>query len=82
MKEMLKRLEKAIERSNAADEAWEMKPESEAAEKEFDEAYKAEYEARTELANAIVKLTKEIDFETAMKMTYNPKTFELIKMTA
>lgn len=82
MKEILMRLEKAIERSNAADEAWEMNPESTEAEKEFDEAYKAEYEARKELAIAIVKFTKEIDFETAMKMTYNPKTVELIKMTA
>lgn len=82
MKEILKRLEKAIERSNTADEAWEANPESEAAEKEFDEAYKAEYETRKELATAITKLTKEIDFETAMKMTYNPKLAELIKMTA
>lgn len=59
-----------------------MNPESTEAEKEFDEAYKAEYEARKELAATIVKFTKEIDFETALKMTYNPKTVELIKMTA
>ena len=77
---MLMRLEKAIERSNAADEAWENNPESTEAEKEFDEAYKEEHEARKEIAAAITKLTKEIDFETAMKMTYNPKTIELMKM--
>lgn len=80
MKEILNRLEKAIERGNAADEAWEKNPESKEAEKEFDEAYKAEQEIRKELARAIADFTKEIDENTAYSMTYSPKLTELIKM--
>ena len=46
-----------------------------------DDAYKAEYEIRKELANAIIEFTlKQIDFDTAFKMTYNPHTIELIKL--
>ena len=82
MNEILKRLEKAIERGNAADDAYEQNPESAEAEKEFSEAYAAEIEIRKELASAIVKFTKQIDFDTAMKMTYNPKLTELINMLA
>lgn len=78
MKEILKRLEKAIEIANAADEKWENDPESADAEKEWNDAYKAEYDIRRELATAIVNLTNEVDFDTAFKMTYNPKTAELI----
>ena len=33
-----------------------------------------------ELANAIVEFAKEIDYDTAFKMTYNPKTIELIQL--
>ena len=78
MKATLKRLEKAIEIANAADEKWENNPESADAEKEWNDAYKVEHEIRRELATAIVNLTNEVDFDTAFKMTYNPKTAELI----
>ena len=80
MKELIKRLEKAIERGNAADEKWENNPESIEAEEEFNRAYEEEYAIRKQIAEEITKLTKEIDFDTALKMTYNPKTIELIQM--
>jgi hypothetical protein len=80
MKEIVKRLEKAIAESNRIDSEYEKNPESAELEKAFDDAYKAEYEIRKELATAIMKFTKEIDFDTAFKMTYNPKTIELIKL--
>ena len=79
MKEIINTLEKAIERANRADEAWEAEPGSKEAEREFDRAYKAEYKAREELAAEIVKLKNDIEFKTALKMTYNPKTIELLK---
>lgn len=78
MKEILKRLEKAIEIVNAADEKWENDPENADIEKEWNDAYKVEYEIRVELAKAIENFAEEIDFDTAFKMTYNPKTTELI----
>lgn len=80
MKEIVKRLEKAIAESNRIDSEYEKNPESAELEKAFDDAYKAEYEIRKELANAIVEFAKEIDYDTAFKMTYNPKTIELIKL--
>ena len=80
MKEIVKRLEKAIAESTRIDSEYEKNPESAELEKAFDDAYKAEYEIRKELANAIVKFAKEIDYDTAFKMTYNPKTIELIQL--
>lgn len=80
MKEIVKRLEAAVKESNKIDEAWELDPENTELEKAWDAAYKTEYGIRTELANAIVKFTKQIDFETAFKMTYNSNTIELIKL--
>lgn len=80
MKEIVKRLEKAIAESNRIDSEYEKNPESADLEKAFDDAYKAEYEIRKELANAIVEFAKEIDYDTAFKMTYNPKTIELIQL--
>ena len=81
MKEIVKRLEKAIAESNRIDSEYEKNPESAELEKAFDDAYKAEYEIRKELANSIIEFTlKQIDFDTAFKMTYNPKTIELIKL--
>lgn len=79
MKELLKRLEQAIERANAADEQWEKTPNDKECEREFDRAYKAEYKIREELAAEIVRLANEIEFKTALKMTYNPNTIELLK---
>lgn len=80
MKEILKRLEIAIEISNAIDEKWENDPENTDLEKKWNDAYKAEWNIRSELATAIVNLTNEIDFETAFKMTYDPKTAKLINL--
>lgn len=81
MKEIVKRLEKAIAESNRIDSEWENNPESAELEKAWDEAYKTEYEIRKELANAIMEFTlKQIDYDTAFKMTYNPKIIELIKL--
>ena len=82
MKEILKRLETAVKIMNNIDDMWENDPENADLEKAWGEAYNAEYEIRKELATAITKLTNEIDFDTALKMTYNPKTAELIKATA
>lgn len=80
MKEIVKRLEKAIAESNKIDSEWELNPESTELEKAWDEAYKTEYAIRKELASAIMNFTKEIDLDTAFKMTYNPHTIELIKL--
>ena len=80
MKEIVKRLEKAIAESNRIDSQYEKNPESAELEKAFDDAYEAEYAIRKELANAIVEFAKEIDYDTAFKMTYNPKTIELIQL--
>lgn len=80
MKEIVKRFESAIEESNKIDEKWELDPENTELEKAWNDAYKTEYDIRKELASAIMKFTKEIDFDTAFKMTYNPKTIELIKL--
>ena len=80
MKEIVKRLEKAIAESNRIDSEYEKSPESAELEKAFDDAYEAEYAIRKELANAIVEFAKEIDYDTAFKMTYNPKTIELIQL--
>ena len=57
MKELLRRLEEAEERANAADAAWEQDPENEDLEKAFNEAYKAEFKAFGELTKAIQKAT-------------------------
>ena len=46
MKEIVKRLEKAIAESNRIDSEYEKNPESAELEKAFDDAYKAEYEIR------------------------------------
>lgn len=80
MKEIVKRLEKAIAESNRIDSEWENNPESTELEKAWNDAYKTEYEIRKELASAIMKFTKKIDLETAFKMTYNPQTIDLIKL--
>lgn len=81
MKDIVKRLEKAIAESNRIDGEYEKNPESAELEKAWNDAYKTEYEIRKELANAIIEFTlKQIDFDTAFKMTYNPKTIELIKL--
>lgn len=67
MKELLKRLEEAEERATAADSAWEQDPENEELEKAFDEAWRAEFKAASELTKAIQKATG-IDAKTAGAM--------------
>lgn len=57
IKELFRKYNEAEARVNAADDAWENDYENESLEKEFDEAYKAEHKAFTELANEIEKLT-------------------------
>lgn len=82
MKEILERLEKAIAKGNAADDAWSKEPLNESLEAEFIAAYREEYEIRIELASAITHTLHEINYSTALKMTYNPKLADLIKNMA
>lgn len=79
MKTLLKKLQAAIEIMNDVDDRWEAEPENEVIEAEWQRCYEAEHEARTALASAITRLTREIDMDTAMKMTYNPKLAEIIE---
>lgn len=82
MKELLKKLQVAVAAMNEIDDLWEADPENTEIEEEWQKRYEAEYEARTNLARAIKKLTGEIDMDTAMKMTHNPKLAELIERMA
>lgn len=69
MKELLKALKEAEERTNKADAAWDAEPENEALEAAFDEAYNAEHEVFENLVNEIVKATSgKIDTKTAVTM--------------
>ena len=69
MKELLKKLEEAEKRANAADEAWGNDPENEQLEIEFDEAYNEEWNARKAVINEIVRMTSgQIDEKTANTM--------------
>lgn len=83
MKELLKRLEAAVEIGNKADEAWENEPENKELEAAFTKAYNTEYRIREELAAEVVTITKgKIDMKTALHMTYDPKLAEIIGMMA
>ena len=69
MKKLLKALKIAEMEATKADEAWEADPENEELEAAFDEAYSKEFEARENLAKAIVKTTfGKIDIQTARNM--------------
>ena len=57
LRKLINELEAAEEKANKADAAWEQDPENENLEKEFDEAYKAEWTAFKKLRNEIQKLT-------------------------
>ena len=65
LKEMLKRLEELEIAADKADALYEQNPEDEAAERAFDEAYNAEWEAFNELAEMIVKSVPGVDTSTA-----------------
>ena len=70
----------AQERADRADEAWERDPENEAKEKEFDEAYNAEFKAYERLADkAYIFCKGKIDSKTMrMMITTRQKEFEAI----
>lgn len=82
LKKLLAALNAATELANAADDAYEREPENEEFAEAFDRLYKAEYEARRQLAGAITKFITEIDYSTAFRMTFNPKTADLINRLA
>ena len=82
LKKLLAALNAATELANAADEAYEREPENEEFAEAFDRSYKAEFEYRRNLADAITKLISEIDYKTAFKMTFNPKLADLINRLA
>ena len=79
MKELLERLEKAEQRANRADAAWEQNPESEELEKKFDEAYKAQWDAFNRLAQEIQRITGT-DEKTARWMATTKHRAELKKI--
>lgn len=80
IKAKFEELKKLIAKGNEIEEAIESSDEiTEEMIKAFDEAYAAEYNVRRELAKAVEKLADEIDYDTALKMTYNPKFAELIE---
>lgn len=69
MKELLKALEIAENKSNEIDAAWDADPENEALEAAFDEAYAAEHKAFEAVVEEIVFITSgKIDHQTASAM--------------
>ena len=80
MKELLIRLNAAIEAGNKADEAWDKDPGNKELEREFMRAYNAEYRIREQLAAAITERANGVvDLRTALHMTYNPKLAEIVR---
>lgn len=66
LKELLKRLEIAEAIANEKERAYEAEPMNEKAEKEFNEAYKKEFDLYVATAKELVKVTNNnIDFMTA-----------------
>lgn len=69
LKKRLEELERLEEIANKADDEMMADPTNEEKEKAFDEAYKAEFNAFTAVANLIVKMTNgQIDEKTARTM--------------
>lgn len=69
LKKRLKELARLEEIANKADDAMMADPTNEEKEKTFDEAYKAEFDAFTAVANLIAKMTNgQIDEKTARTM--------------
>ncbi len=85
MNELKKRLEELArleEVANKADDAMMADPTSEEKEKAFDEAYKAEFDAFTAVAELIVKMTNgQIDEKTARTMV-RAKRNEILALLA
>lgn len=85
MNELKKRLEELArleEIANKADDAMMADPTNEEKEKTFDEAYKAEFDAFTAVANLIVKMTNgQIDEKTARTMV-RTKRNEILNLVA
>lgn len=85
MNELKKRLEELAileESANKADDAMMADPNNEEKEKAFDEAYKAEFDAFTAVAELIVKMTNgQIDEKTARTMV-RTKRNEILNLVA
>lgn len=82
LKRMLAELSELEEIANKADDAMMDDPTNEEKEKAFDEAYKAEFDAFTAVANLIVKMTDgRIDEKTARTMV-RAKRNEILNLVA
>lgn len=82
LKRMLAVLSELEEIANKADDEMTADPTNEEKEKAFDEAYKAEFDAFTAVANLIVKMTKgQIDEKTACTMV-RTKRNEIMNLIA
>lgn len=82
LKKRLEELARLEEIANKADDAMMADPTNEEKEKAFDEAYKAEFDAFTAVANLIVKMTNgQIDEKTAREMV-RTKRSEILKLAA
>lgn len=81
LKGMILKLEDLETAANIAEAAYDKEPENEAAEKAFDEAYKKEYAAFTEISTLLVDLLG-IDIATARAMVNGKRTALLIILGA
>ena len=80
MKELLRRLAEAERKTTEIDEKWVADPENEELEREWDEAYKIEFELHQELVKAIVEYTKGQITENIAKRMVATKREELTKI--
>lgn len=73
----------AREKVDAADEAWEADPNNKVLESAFDDAYRAEWSIREEIACMISDGSKGmIDRDTALRITFMPGFAELMEQYA
>lgn len=82
LKKLMAALNAACKAGDALDEAWELDPENKEIEQKWNDAYTKEYECRRSLARAITSITAQIDYDTAYKMTFDPKLANLINRLA
>lgn len=85
MNELKKRLEELArleEIANRADDAMMADPTNEEKEKAFDEAYKAEFDAFTAVANLIVKMTNGQIDEKTTRIMVRTKRNEILNLIA
>lgn len=59
LKELLKKLDAAVETTNKLDDKWSEEPENKALEAEWNRAYKAEYEAHKAFSKALVEASQD-----------------------